>query len=200
MGRGVTEPDIKQKLGQVRGARRGRQERAILWDRALCRHQLNLPPSPSSPVLSAHPRTLLHPHSPSLLSSIFSSLYSSPSAHTVNSMLRQRIRALLVCFAKKWHARMHYSTPPYCRCFHSTLRTIWSGLYCSKQHQPKYTETAGEEGGEVISPRPVFSKCTPSVVRRGSPVKVTLNLNRRRQCSAGETRQQVIFYLSLFKN
>lgn len=28
VGRGVTEPDIKQKLGQVRGARRGRQERA----------------------------------------------------------------------------------------------------------------------------------------------------------------------------
>lgn len=28
VGRGVTEPDTQQKLGQVRGARRGRQERA----------------------------------------------------------------------------------------------------------------------------------------------------------------------------
>lgn len=28
VGRGATEPDIKQKLGQARGARRGRQERA----------------------------------------------------------------------------------------------------------------------------------------------------------------------------
>lgn len=54
------------------------------------------------------------------------------------------------------------------------------------------------EGGEVISPRPVFSKCTPSVVRRGSPVKVTLNFDRRTRCSAGEQSSMLYFYVSLF--
>ena len=131
VGWGVTEPDIKQKLGQVRGARRGRQERACGIEPCVGTNLTCRPPSPPpapplpppSPVLSAHPRTLLHPHSPSLLSSIFSPLYSSPSAHTANSMRRQRISTLLVCFAKKWHVRMHCGAP-----FHAEDNLKWSVL------------------------------------------------------------------------
>lgn len=45
VGRGVTEPDIKQKLGQVRGARRGRQERACGIE-ACVGTNLTCPPPP----------------------------------------------------------------------------------------------------------------------------------------------------------
>lgn len=72
VGRGVTEPDIKQKLGQVRGARRGRQERACGREPCvgtnltcpppphlqsyLLTHALSFIPTPplSSPLFSLH--------------------------------------------------------------------------------------------------------------------------------------------------
>lgn len=74
VGRGVTEPDIKQKLGHARGARRGRQERACGIEPCVGTN-ITCPPSPSSPLLSAHPRAPLHPYSPLLLFSL--PLYSA---------------------------------------------------------------------------------------------------------------------------
>lgn len=76
VGRGVTEPDIKQKLGQARGARRGRQERACGIEPCVGTN-LTWPPPP-------HLRSYLLTHA--LLSiptppcsSIFSSIvFSSP--------------------------------------------------------------------------------------------------------------------------
>lgn len=127
VGRGVTEPDIKQKLGQVRGARRGRQERACGIEACVGTDLTCPPPSPSSPVLSAHPHTLLHPHSPppslSLLLYFLSIVFITLCPHCKHHAETENRRSACVCFAQKWHVRMCCSTP-----FHAEDNWKWSVL------------------------------------------------------------------------
>lgn len=78
----MTEPDIKQKLDQVREARRGRQERACGTEACVGTNLTRSSP-PLSSVLSVHPHTLPHPHSPPpSLFSLYCVHYPLPTLQT----------------------------------------------------------------------------------------------------------------------
>lgn len=146
VGRGVTEPDIKQKLGQVRGARRGRRESACGIEPCV---GTNLTPSPSSPVLSAHPRAALHPHSPSLLYFLFHCI-PQPSAHTASSTPRRSTRACLFC-SEVTDKNFSAVLPPTGGVSIPRPGRLGALRAAPNKHGPTYTE-----GGELISPIPPF--------------------------------------------
>lgn len=107
VGRGVTEPDTKQKLGQVRGARRGRQERACGMEPCVGT-KLTRPPPPQlqSDLLTHTFSSILTPLD--FLSIVFITLCPHCKLHAESE--NESSACVLL---KKWRIRMWRSTPPW---------------------------------------------------------------------------------------
>jgi len=193
-GRGVTEPDVKQELGRVRGAWETGERACGIEPWCGCRHHhhppppphTHTPPPPQSPILSAHPRALLRPAAP-LLSVLSIVSITLSSAHTANSTRRPENESAACCVfwagKKKVTKKCKNDPPPDTHTHthththrHTQTHTLQSPEFSilrrgqfevvSKRRQRTYVyvgETAREEGGGVISSRPLFSKCTQSV-------------------------------------